>query len=272
MRDEREFKEEEVRAIFARAAERQHEAEAARSSSGLTLAELEAIGQEAGLDPEHVAAAAAELLKPHRAPIQNTFLGMPVELRRTRVLRAPLSEEGWGSLVADLQETFKASGVATDIGGVREWRNYADARRTVRVTVEPEGVGARITVEQTLWPQVLGFGMGAAVNAAMALVFFALWAARSTADALLLPALVMGLFSLVFGAGAVIGTRRQGRRQLDRFDAVLERATAYVDEQRETQSAREAEPAPATEARLDLDAALEDDVEQHAAERRRTRS
>ena len=270
MSDEREFTEGEVRDIFARAARKQHEAESVKRPRGLTLAELEEIGRTAGLDPVFVDAAAAEVLKPHRAPAADTFLGMPVELRRTRVLRAPLSDEVWRHVVADLQETFKTSGVITDVGGVREWRTHADARRNaVRVSVEPEGDGAQVTIGQTLWPQVLGVGLGAGMNAAMALVFFTLWLAGSGGDALLLPALVMGLFSIAFGAGSFVMTRRRGEEQLDRFDGLLDRTEARVREE-----AAQPEAASAAEPRLDLDAALGDEEASARASttQRRTRS
>ncbi len=59
------FSDDEVREIFAAAAERQSEAEDATSIShgGHSLAELKRIGAEAGLDPTHVEAAARALVR-----------------------------------------------------------------------------------------------------------------------------------------------------------------------------------------------------------------
>ena len=53
---DRQFSEDEAREVFARAAERQHEVRS--KGEGLSLDELRAIGREAGLDPEHIEAAA----------------------------------------------------------------------------------------------------------------------------------------------------------------------------------------------------------------------
>src|SRR5690606_34000637 len=63
---DRRYTEAELHAIFERAAKRQEEARRAEAAShgGLTLAELQEIGEASGIDPAHVAAAAAELSAP----------------------------------------------------------------------------------------------------------------------------------------------------------------------------------------------------------------
>ena len=62
---ERRYSDEEVDAIFTRASEVEHDApQRLQSAEGRTLAELQAIGREAGLSPEAVAQAARALDQP----------------------------------------------------------------------------------------------------------------------------------------------------------------------------------------------------------------
>lgn len=121
------FNEDEAATIFARAAE----AEASRkqpvsTAGGMTLAELQEIGREAGLEPEAVAQAAATLRRTATSTPTNpapTFLRIPVGVARTVPLERPLSDEEWGELVAELRTTFNASGNVRSDGSFREWRN-----------------------------------------------------------------------------------------------------------------------------------------------------
>ena len=76
------FSADEARRIFARAARRQH---AAPSADGLTMAELQAIGQEAGLDADLVAAEA--MAERGGQATQATWHGVPVGFERSRLLR-----------------------------------------------------------------------------------------------------------------------------------------------------------------------------------------
>ena len=93
MNDERRYSEAELHAIFERAAKRQEEARHAEAASRgqLTLAELQEIGEASGIDPAHVAAAARELASP--VPAEKRVLGFPAEVRRTRLITGPVTDE-----------------------------------------------------------------------------------------------------------------------------------------------------------------------------------
>src|SRR5215207_1734059 len=110
MSPERQYNEQEVAAIFKHAAAGQESAQRQLpQGGGLTLAELEQIGKEAGITPEYIArAAAAARTGPVMPP--TTYLGFPVSVARTVDLPGPLSDEAWDRLVADLRETFQATG------------------------------------------------------------------------------------------------------------------------------------------------------------------
>src|SRR5687767_272399 len=107
---DRRFNEAEVAAILEKAAEAQHtNSGQLPSGEGMTLAELQAIGSEAGIDPRLVAQAANALDKPGR-PTSRSFLGLPIGVGRTIELGRRLSDDEWDRLVVDLRETFDARG------------------------------------------------------------------------------------------------------------------------------------------------------------------
>ncbi|WP_412060513.1 hypothetical protein [Rubrivirga sp. IMCC45206] len=138
------FSEDDARRIFARAAERQHAVEA--RGQGLTLAELQAIGREAGLDPDHVAAAVAEMhLLPDAEPV--LVSGVDVTPRRSRVLPVDLSDEMWEQCVSRLRRTFGSKGVPSQVGRIREWQSGPGSK--LHVVAEPVAGGTRITIESS---------------------------------------------------------------------------------------------------------------------------
>ena len=107
MPEDRRYSEDEVTAIFARATEVQQSAPQRLSSGeGMSLAELQSIGREAGIAPELVAQAARELEQPS-APRMPTFLGMQLGVARTVEIGRKLSDEEWERLVVRLRVRFR---------------------------------------------------------------------------------------------------------------------------------------------------------------------
>src|ERR671914_9277 len=120
---ERRFNEAEVAAILEKAAEAQHAgARQLPSGEGMTLAELQAIGSDVGIDPRLVAQAAHALDKGGR-PTARRFLGLPIGVGRTIDLGRKLSDGEWERLVVDLRETFDARGNIRQEGSFRQWTN-----------------------------------------------------------------------------------------------------------------------------------------------------
>lgn len=169
MPDERRYREDEVAQIFEAAASARREAasNALAPAEGMTLAELQAIGDEVGLAPERIAEAAAAL-DLRRDALRRTDLGMPVTLRRTIDLpRAPTDRE-WEMLVAELRETFNAKGRVGSRGGVREWTNG-----NLHAYVEPTATGHRLRLGTTKGDAV-PFNRLGAMSLVVALVSFVL--------------------------------------------------------------------------------------------------
>ena len=137
----RRFTEEEAQRVFARAAERQHAR--AAPPDGLTLAELQEIGRQAGLDPAHVVAAVAE--GDVETEGRETWHGVPVGVHRTRLLPARISDAEWERVVDLLRAEFKTPGAAQQIGRRREWVSAGGSLATT-VTVQERPDGDLVTV------------------------------------------------------------------------------------------------------------------------------
>ena len=292
MSDERRYSKAELHAIFERAAERQVEARRAESASRgeLTLAELQEIGAASGIDPAHVAAAAAEL---HRAPPDDvhTFLGAPTEVERSRILPGTVSDEAWAQMVAEVRRTFDKDGSIGQIGRMREWTASTRAagnsgETSTRLTLEPiAGGGTRATLRKSVRETTKGSGIAAAINGAMGLLFFILFVFGVDPE-LWIPALMMGGIGLAFAAATRGWLNYWGPKQEETFDGVFDRleliardagpeaaptAASARNTAPEAEAVRGSSPA-LPERRLDLDRLSDEPEGTSASERRRTRS
>ena len=219
------FTEDEAREVLALAAERSHTA--SEASAGLTLAELEEAARAAGIDPAHVRSAAADVLSPGRRAVHRTFLGVPVEVRRTRVLAGHLGPDDWAAVVGEARRAFGAHGVVTELGRTREWASHAhDTQAPVRLVAEPADGGTRLTAERNTWARALGVTGGAGVNLVVGLVLAAVWLATGADSALWMPALLLTVFAVAFSAVGLSTLRKKGRAEAEAFDRVLGSAAA----------------------------------------------
>jgi hypothetical protein len=223
MTEPRRYSEAELHTIFERAARRQENARRAEDAAraGLTLAELQQIGAAAGIDPVHIAAAAGDLAAEPEAV--DTLLGLPMEVRASRVLPGTVSDEAWEEMVAELRRHFKDPGTAGQVGRVREWSTTSGKsdHSVVRVTLEPAGEDVRIRIEKSLSQTVKGMYAMAASWLVMGTLFTGLVALKN-ADAVLLPVLFALLGVLAF-AGTQIGVRAYAKHQRPRYESLLDR-------------------------------------------------
>jgi len=138
--EERKYGDEEISEIFALAT---REGDAGRPTihqdSGLTLAQLQDVGREVGVDPERVAQAVATLEARSEVIPRRKSLGATVSVGRVVELpRAPTDRE-WQVLVTELRETFRAKGRVSSHGELREWTNGR-----LHAFVEPTAGGYRL--------------------------------------------------------------------------------------------------------------------------------
>lgn len=169
---ERQFSEEEVAAIFKQASESESLATLS-SGRGMTLAELQEIGREAGMSPEAIARAALTLGQTARPqPPPQTLLGLPIAVGQTIEVGRPFTDADWESLVTDLRVTFNARGVIKQDGRFRQWTNG-----NLQALVEPTPAGFRLRLKtmngnlrrlMIMGMSSLGIGAAAFVSSAVA--------------------------------------------------------------------------------------------------------
>ena len=136
---ERRYDEEEMAAIFRAATEgAQPPAREGSPQEGMTLADLQAIGQEVGIAPDAVAQAALGL-DVRRGAVSRTLFGLPIGVARTVDLNRQLSDAEWERLVVQLREVFNARGVTRSDGSLRQWTNG-----NLQVLLEPTDHGHRL--------------------------------------------------------------------------------------------------------------------------------
>lgn len=140
MPNERRYRDDEVEEILDLAV-RSEEGRVAPTSSqhGLSLGEIQEIGREAGIEAERIAEAAAVVESRREVLPPRTWLGMPVSVGRMVDLPRALTDREWDILVADLRDTFGATGRVGAQGGAKEWRNG-----NLRVLLEPTESGHRL--------------------------------------------------------------------------------------------------------------------------------
>ncbi len=217
---ERRFDDEEVAEIFARAA---LEDGAVRAplvrQEGMTLAEIQAIGREAGIDPARVAEAALRLSRPD-AQATRHLLGITIGVGRTVELDQRLSDEEWERLVVRLRETFDARGTVRAHGSLREWTNG-----NLQALLEPTATGSRLRL-RTVHGTARGLIAGGVAMLALTAVIAAITAATvGTTN----PEAYMGLVGPGVGGGALLGFgflrlagwARTRRQQMDDIAAWL---------------------------------------------------
>lgn len=166
MTPERRYTDAEVAEILDRATETHAgSTPGAPSATGLTLAELEDIGNEVGIPKDAIARAAASLDRPlPDAVAHRTFLGTTIGVGRSIQLPRRLTDEEWNRLVVDLRMTFDAKGKIRQEGAFRQWTNG-----NLQVLLEPTGSGERLRLRTVKGSAVPGMGVGGAMMAGAAI-------------------------------------------------------------------------------------------------------
>jgi hypothetical protein len=214
---ERQFSEEEVAEIFRQASESESKSNVARGS-GMTLAALQEIGQEAGLSPEAIARAAQSVGRTATPPLQNqTLLGLPVAIGQSIEIDRPFTDADWERLVADLRVTFNARGVIRQDGPFRQWTNG-----NLQALVEPTPTGFRLRLK-TMNANARGFvamglgGVGISAASALAISIAGPGNPGSIMGTVLVGIMGAGLLGL--GALQLPGWARRRKAQMEEISA-----------------------------------------------------
>jgi hypothetical protein len=227
--DNRRYDDDEVSAIFQKAAEGPQSAPLqSAGEEGMTLAELQDIGREVGISPEAVAAAARSLENRPRAGARS-FLGLPVGVERTVVLDRRLTEAEWERLVVELREVFNARGSVNSDGSFRQWTNG-----NLQALLEPTATGHRLRLSTVKGNVRVSMAAGTAILGVGVVMSIAAAAAGNLGS--VMPQIAMmslvGIGAVANGALRLPGWARLRGRQMDAITARLAAETAAQDPKR----------------------------------------
>ena len=227
----RHYNEQEVSLILRRAAEMQADQPGA---AGTSLADLEDIALEAGLDPALVRRAASDLTTASPIVAPSRFLGAARRLHVERVIDGELSEDDLEALVGEVRRSFGEPGIVSTLGRTVTWSpTPSQSARQLFVTVFTRGGQTTIRAEENLnllagglfggLMGVLGGMLSAPVVALAGPVFHAVLPVVGAVGAL-----VGGSYALARSAyGSVSRQREQELRTLiERLAACAERTVA----------------------------------------------
>jgi len=146
------YGEQEIGHILKRATELQHAEPSPPSMGGMTLAELEEIAIEAGIDPRHLRRAAMDLDSGTSEPqFWDRVVGEQLQLERETVIPGELPESGFERVVSVIQRTAHEHGQPSLLGRTLTWRaETPNKTRTIQVVVNARGGETRIRIEERL--------------------------------------------------------------------------------------------------------------------------
>lgn len=261
------FNEKQISAILKRAVEMQ-ETEGVAPGAGLSLAELQQLAAEAGIDPRYVATAAAELTGGGESGDQVNFWGGPLSLTLERVVEGEIDEVVWEDMVAKIRQAFKDTGKVRSWGHSMEWTHSGRSEVRAHVTVTPRDGRTSI---QVFWHEP-----SIAAVAYVPLLVLGLIMLPVVFDTLVLPALgAVGLYGSILGVlfvlarWALIRMAGKRKRSLTQLMAELEQVAAEEISDRETPSIEMSTPV-ATAPPLDIEDPAPEQDETVEMRRRRT--
>jgi hypothetical protein len=142
MTEKRKYPDEEVREIFDMATTGgDAHRPAVPGEDGLTLADLQEVGVEVGLDPQRIAQAALVVDSRGDLRPRQTSLGLPISVGRIIELPRAVTDHEWDILVSTFRETFGSRGRVRLHGGSREW-----SHGNLHVFLEPTETGHRLRI------------------------------------------------------------------------------------------------------------------------------
>ncbi len=152
---ERRYSDREVARILERASELQEDAPDDAETTGMSLADLELVAREAGLDPALIRRAAADIEHRRIAERSSTFFGSPTTLRLERTIDGEISVDEYEPIVAEIHRILGEVGHASTLGRTLQWSTRRSSRRLtdvreVRVTISPRNARTTIAVEEPL--------------------------------------------------------------------------------------------------------------------------
>lgn len=230
------YGEQEIGRILKRATELQHQEPTAPTAAGVSLAELEEIASEAGIDPRYLRRAALELDSGlHDSSIWTKVVGDELTLVRELTLPGEMREGDFERIVTVIQLHSKEHGQPSLLGQTLTWRaETASKTRTIQIVVTSRDGHTKVRLEENLTQLAtglfagttsgfgIGMGVGIGVPIGTGVLGSALFAVAAPVGALAIS---------YIGARAVYRgiVQRRSRRIATLFDAVVEEARVCIE-------------------------------------------
>lgn len=174
-RPTRTYGEKEVGKILERATELQQTEPTAVSSGGMTLAELEEVAAEAGIDVRRVRRAAMEFdAGVGASDAWAGFLGAELTVVRETIVPGEVPERRFEDLLSVLQSTVRDHGHPSLVGRTLTWQaGGSESARKLRVVVSSRGGETTLRVEENLSQMAGGLfgGIGGGVGVGVGIGF-----------------------------------------------------------------------------------------------------
>jgi hypothetical protein len=214
------YSEKQVGAILRRAVERSVAA-GAEGSSGISLAEMERIAAEIGIDPQHVRAAAVDV-----SGRSTTGTSGVIDLEQ--IVPAELTEEAWDSILAELRRIFGDAGITSAVGRAREWDLRQETANIHASLVSRNGSTRVHLMENHSTAVSLAWGLWTTFS--LLAVFLAVvgGAKAGGLDQALINSLITGGVSGAAFMGIRVSAQRWHRRQQERMEGLLQRVTGLI--------------------------------------------
>lgn len=185
MSNERAYSEREVVDIIERAVERQEAERRNESGEGLTISELERLGEDVGIDSAHLRAAAVELDSVGRT-LSKQSSTTKTTIETERWIDAPLTLEVWEDAVEEMQQRYgpnaysilgqSVGGTVNQIGSSFEWTHTNGFGIQTRMSASERGGRTRLRLSQVVGsasPKIEGLmygGLGALIVGIISMV------------------------------------------------------------------------------------------------------
>ena len=118
----------------------------------MTLATLQEVAAEAGIEPRYVQLAAARIDSPEPRGLEHLLAGTPLLVRAERIVPGELREEDYEQIVTEIQMTADVPGNASMVGRTLTWRSETSEHqsRSLQLVVASRNGETRIQAEERL--------------------------------------------------------------------------------------------------------------------------
>ena len=220
----------EIGAILKKAAENSS-ADGTDAPMGLSIEELQQVASDAGIDPEQIARAAAELEIDSRAS-ERTFWGGPFSFNSQVLVEGEITVGQWEEMLISIREFFQSKGQVTARESVWEWSSPWGTTNSAQVTVLKDNGKTRISVgwngPLTAVPYYIPVPLAAIASILFASEFLELTAVPGVAFALLATVL-----TFLAGRWALRRNLDAGSRKFQEMVSGLERIASRKNPQSE---------------------------------------